>query len=174
MLRWLGHESVAVLDGGVQAWQKSGGALGTEPPRQEAAGAPYPERPPLVASVHADAVARRSPGAALVDARAPERFRGETEPLDRVAGHIPGALNRFYKDNLDASGRFKPAETLRQEFAALLGPVPAADVIHSCGSGVTACHNLLAMEHAGVAGSVLYPGSWSEWSSDPGRPVATG
>ncbi len=174
MLRWLGHEAVAVLDGGLQGWQNAGGALTSDPTPLPRAAPPYRERPSLVAIADADAVARRGSGAALVDARAPERFRGETEPLDRVAGHIPGALNRFFKDNLDAGGRFKPAEALRGEFAALLGPVPGADVIHSCGSGVTACHNLLAMEHAGLAGSVLYPGSWSEWSSDPARPVATG
>ena len=173
MLRWLGHEAVAVLDGGLQAWKQAGGPLSTE--ANPAVGAPpYPDRPPLAPMADIRAVAQRSPVQALVDARAPERFRGETEPLDRVAGHMPGALNRFYKANLGPGGRFKPADELRAEFAALLGERRAADVIHSCGSGVTACHNLLAMEHAGLAGSVLYPGSWSEWSSDPARPVATG
>ena len=173
MLRWLGHEAVAVLDGGLQAWKQAGGPLITEASRVIEA-PPYPDRPPLAPMADIDGVARRSPGQALVDARAPERFRGETEPLDRVAGHMPGALNRFYKANLGSNGRFKPADELRHEFAALLGERQAADVIHSCGSGVTACHNLLAMEHAGLAGSRLYPGSWSEWSSDPARPVATG
>ncbi|HEX2539780.1 MAG TPA: sulfurtransferase [Caldimonas sp.] len=174
MLRWLGHEAVAVLDGGLQAWQKAGGALTSEPTPAAAPAPPYPERPPLVPAVDAAAVAGRPAEAALVDARAAERFRGETEPLDRIAGHIPGALNRFYKANLDATGRFKPADELRREFETLLGARGPVDVIHSCGSGVTACHNLLAMEHAGLAGSALYPGSWSEWSSDPERPVATG
>jgi thiosulfate/3-mercaptopyruvate sulfurtransferase len=108
----------------------------------------------------------------VLDARAGERFRGEVEPLDPVAGHIPGALNRFFKDNLQADGRFKPAATLRAEFELL--HAAAAELVHQCGSGVTACHNLLAMEHAGLAGSALYPGSWSEWCADPARPVARG
>jgi thiosulfate/3-mercaptopyruvate sulfurtransferase len=110
----------------------------------------------------------------LVDARAPERFCGEVEPLDSVAGHIPGALNRPFKSNLAADGRFKAREPLAREFAALLGHHAPAEVVHQCGSGVTACHNLLAMEAAGLAGSRLYPGSWSEWSADPARPVAVG
>jgi thiosulfate/3-mercaptopyruvate sulfurtransferase len=108
----------------------------------------------------------------VIDARAGERYRGEVEPLDRVAGHIPGAINRFFKDNLQSDGRFKPAAQLRAEFDAL--GLPADQVVHQCGSGVTACHNLLAMAHAGLEGSRLYPGSWSEWSSDPARPVARG
>jgi len=120
----------------------------------------------------ADAVARRASGQAVLDARAPDRFRGENETLDPVGGHIPDALNRFFRLNLEADGRFKPAATLRVEFEAVLGGRGAKDVIHSCGSGVTACHNLLAMTHAGLAGSVLYPGSWSEWSSDPARAVS--
>ena len=110
----------------------------------------------------------------IVDARAAERFRGDIEPLDSVAGHIPGALNRPFKSNLDESGRFKPAETLAREFRDLLGWQAAEEVVHQCGSGVTACHNLLAMEAAGLPGTILYPGSWSEWSADPTRPVARG
>jgi thiosulfate/3-mercaptopyruvate sulfurtransferase len=109
----------------------------------------------------------------IVDARAGERFRGEVEPLDAVAGHIPGARHRFFKDNLQADGSFKPAPLLRAEFEALGLDADQAPV-HQCGSGVTACHNLLAMEHAGLHGSVLYPGSWSEWCADPSRPVAVG
>ena len=105
----------------------------------------------------------------VIDARAPERYRGEVEPLDAVAGHIPGAVNRFFKDNLQADGRFKPAEQLRADFSLLLDGRP---VVHQCGSGVTACHNLLAMEVAGLDTGALYPGSWSEWSSDPSRPMA--
>jgi len=110
----------------------------------------------------------------LLDARAGERFRGEVEPLDQAAGHIPGATHRFFKDNLGTDGRFKPAAQLRAEFAALLGAQTATNTVHQCGSGVTACHNLLAMEHAGLGGSLLYPGSWSEWSADPSRPIARG
>ena len=108
----------------------------------------------------------------LVDARSAARFRGEVEPLDPVAGHIPGATLRCFQDNLAAGGRFKPAAQLRAEFDAWA--TPAAQVVHQCGSGVTACHNLLAMAHAGLEGSALYPGSWSEWCADPARPVATG
>jgi thiosulfate/3-mercaptopyruvate sulfurtransferase len=108
----------------------------------------------------------------LIDARAGERFRGEVEPLDKAAGHIPGASNRFYKDNLGANGQFKTAAQLRSEFDAVLGLQTPESTVHQCGSGVTACHNLLAMEHAGLTGSALYPGSWSEWSSNPARPVA--
>jgi len=108
----------------------------------------------------------------LGDARAPDRFHGENETLDPVGGHIPGAVNRFFKDNLAADGRFKSAAALRGEFAALLGETAPAQVVQQCGSGVTACHNLLAMEYAGLAGSRLYAGSWSEWCAAPARPVA--
>jgi thiosulfate/3-mercaptopyruvate sulfurtransferase len=173
MLRWMGHTAVAVLNGGVAAWLEAGGTLVTEASAVTAA-APYPERTPLVATVDAQALAAELGRVRLLDARAGERFRGEVEPLDATAGHIPGALNRFYKDNLGADGRFKPAAQLRAEFEALLGPNGAERAVHQCGSGVTACHNLLAMEHAGLAGSLLYPGSWSEWSADPARPVARG
>ena len=176
MLRWIGHAAVAVLDGGVAAWTRTGGALTTEVPACASA-APYPERESLAPTIDAAALARRLGRTPLIDARAGERFRGEVEPLDRVAGHIPGALNRFFKHNLDAqASRFKPAAQLRAEFEALIGidPSAVALTVHQCGSGVTACHNLLAMEHAGLAGSVLYPGSWSEWASDPSRPVARG
>ena len=173
MLRWLGHRAVAVLDGGLPAWQRAGGALTSEA-AAELHGAPYPERPEGAPRIDAAGVAARAPRHAVLDARAGERFRGDVEPLDAIGGHIPGALNRFYQANLDAGGTFKPAATLREEFAAALGGRAPSEVIHSCGSGVTACHNLLAMEHAGLAGSLLYPGSWSEWSSDPARPVARG
>ncbi|CAN5331700.1 sulfurtransferase [soil metagenome] len=173
MLRWMGHEAAAVLDGGVAAWTASGGELTTDV-TTPAAAPPYPEKPSLVATIEAAQLARRLGTVRLVDARAGERFRGEVEPLDAAAGHIPGALNRFFKDNLDSSGQFKPAEELRAAFTPLLGGRPAGELVHQCGSGVTACHNLLAMEHAGLIGSVLYPGSWSEWSADPARPVAKG
>ena len=115
-----------------------------------------------------------SPGFCLIDARAADRFRGENETIDPVAGHIPGARNRFFKDNLDASGCFKPAVTLRDEFLGVLAGTPAAQVLHQCGSGVTACHNLFAMELTGLCGARLYPGSWSEWIADPTRPIERG
>jgi thiosulfate/3-mercaptopyruvate sulfurtransferase len=173
MLRWMGHAAVAVLDGGVAAWTATGAALVTDQAAVTAA-PPYPERAALVSTIDADALAAQLGRVRLLDARAGERFRGEVEPLDATAGHIPGALNRFFKDNLDASGRFKPATQLRTEFAALLGAQTADTVVHQCGSGVTACHNLLAMAHAGLPGSRMYPGSWSEWSADASRPVARG
>jgi len=171
MLRWVGHDAVAVLDGGLPAWQ----AL--ELPLSQAA-APRPHgtialRPPLVATIDADTVLANLAQRArtVVDARAPERFRGENETLDPVGGHIPGAKNRFFKDNLQADGRFKPAAQLRAEWLAVLDAPQQA--IMQCGSGVTACHNLLALEAAGLPGAALYPGSWSEWCADAARPVAT-
>jgi thiosulfate/3-mercaptopyruvate sulfurtransferase len=173
MLRWMGHSAVAVLDGGVAAWAQAGGALDTAaPPSHQAP--PYPERPSLAPAIDGDTLAARLGAIRLLDARAAERFRGEVEPLDAAAGHIPGALNRFFKLNLGTDGRFKSAAQLRDEFSTLLGGQPASRVVHQCGSGVTACHNLLAMEHASLAGSALYPGSWSEWSSNPDRPLAKG
>ena len=173
MLRWMGHDAAAVLDGGVTAWVAAGGALTTDAPTQGFTAA-YPDCAPLSATTDAGALARELGRTRLIDARAGERFRGDVEPLDAAAGHIPGALNRFFKTNLDASGCFKPADVLHAEFAALIGAAPAASVVHSCGSGVTACHNLLAMTHAGLPGSVLYPGSWSEWSADPAHAIARG
>ena len=173
MLLWMGHAQVAVLDGGLAAWAEAGGGLTTELPAPISA-PPYPTRPALVATLDADALQAQLGRVRLIDARAGERFRGEVEPLDAQAGHIPGARNRFFKDNLGADGRFKPIEQLRAEFDALLGPRGATDTVHQCGSGVTACHNLLAMAHAGLPGSLLYAGSWSEWSADAARPVARG
>lgn len=168
LLRWLGHEAVAVLDGGLPAWLAAGGALTADVPPQREGASPYPAAPqPALPTRQADELA----GWLVVDARAGERYRGEVEPLDSRAGHIPGAVNRFYKDNLLADGRFKPAAELRAAFAALGEPTRQ---VHQCGSGVTACHNLLAMAVAGLPGAALYPGSWSEWSADPARPVATG
>lgn len=173
LLRWIGHRDVAVLDGGMAAWQALGEALSSEVPAAAAAGN-IQDLSPLVATVDAQALVANLATQAwqVVDARAPDRFRGENETLDAVGGHIPGAKNRFFKDNLQADGHFKPAEQLRQEWLAVLGDPQAA--VMQCGSGVTACHNLLALEVAGLAGARLYPGSWSEWSSDPQRPVATG
>ena len=172
MLRWVGHRAVSVLDGGLGAWKAAGGALETGDVAPVAATTAYPVGDSLVATVDADTLLKSLGRVTLLDARAGERYRGEVEPLDARAGHIPGARSRFFKDNLDAQGRFRPAAELRAAFTAF-GAVPAR-VVHQCGSGVTACHNLLAMEVAGLSGSALYPGSWSEWSSDPARPVAAG
>ena len=171
LLRWLGHQAVAVLDGGLPAWRAAGGDLSAAPPAPTPR-APYPAQAAALPNVDAATLLSELGRRPILDARAGERFRGEIEPLDPVAGRIPGAHNRFFKDNLQADGRFKPAQALRAEFDAL-GLEPARTV-HQCGSGVTACHNLLAMEHAGLQGSALYPGSWSEWCADPSRPVARG
>jgi thiosulfate/3-mercaptopyruvate sulfurtransferase len=172
LLRWLGHAEVAVLDGGWAAWRAAGGAIETTPPALPG-GPAYPASPaPAMPTVDADALLAQLGRVRLVDARAGARFRGEVEPLDPVAGHIPGGTLRPFQDNLQPDGRFKPAELLRAEFACWA--TPAAEVVHQCGSGVTACHNLLAMAHAGLPGSTLYPGSWSEWCADPARPVAIG
>jgi thiosulfate/3-mercaptopyruvate sulfurtransferase len=171
VLRWMGHEAVALLDGGLQAWQAAGGELTTAPPTPRSAPA-YPDLPPAMPRIDTVQLQQRLREVLILDARAPERYRGEVEPLDAVAGHIPGAINRFFKDNLQPDGRFKPAAQLRAEFDALIpGDHP---VVHSCGSGVTACHNLLAMEVAGLGRSRLYAGSWSEWSSDADRPMVRG
>jgi len=174
LLQWLGHGAAAVLDGGPAAWTAAGGALQSGPAVQTTAAPPQPTAAPAMATITASELLAALGRVPLLDARAPERFRGDTEPLDPVAGHIPGALNRFFKDNLQADGRFKPAPQLHAEFSALLGNHPASAVVQQCGSGVTACHNLLAMAHAGLPGSRLYPGSWSEWCNDPSRPVARG
>jgi thiosulfate/3-mercaptopyruvate sulfurtransferase len=133
---------------------------------------PYPAGEPAMPTVDAETLLAQLGRVRVVDARAGERFRGEVEPLDPVAGHIPGATHRFFKDNLAPDGRWKTAQALRAEFDAWA--TPPGEVVHQCGSGVTACHNLLAMAHAGLPGSRLYPGSWSEWCSDPARPVARG
>ena len=173
MLRWMGHADVAVLDGGLAAWREAKGRMTAEAmPAQPRAD--YPIRPPAMPTVDADTLAGQLGRLPLIDARPGERFRGEVEPLDAAAGHIPGARNRFFKDNLGVDGHFKPADALRAEWLPLLAGHAAADVVQQCGSGVTACHNLLALAHAGLGDSVLYPGSWSEWSADPARPQARG
>lgn len=170
MLRWLGHAQVAVLDGGLPAWLAQGGLLESGAARDRARGH-FGARPALVQTVDVNDVLKNLETGTrqVVDARAADRFRGENETIDPVGGHIPGARNRFFKDNLQADGRFKPAAQLRSEWEAVL-PV-AEQGIMQCGSGVTACHNLLALEIAGLTGAVLYPGSWSEWCADPARPV---
>ena len=176
MLRWLGHAPVAVLDGGLAAWQAAGGAVerGAVQPQPQPA-YPFSDSPsPLTRTVDVATLQCQLDQVVLIDARAPERYRGEVEPLDAQAGHIPGALNRPFKDNLAADGCFKPAALLRAELQAVIGPQPGREVVHQCGSGVTACHNLLAAAVAGLDVAALYAGSWSEWSSDPTRPVARG
>ncbi|RZJ11770.1 MAG: sulfurtransferase [Rubrivivax sp.] len=162
MLRWLGHAEAAVLDG---AWD---GELTTEVPT--ASPTDWQTGEPLTRQIDAAGLLTELGRVRLIDARAAERFRGEVEPLDTQAGHIPGASNRFFKNNLGADSRFKPAAELRAE----LQPLATGLAVHQCGSGVTACHNLLAMAHAGFGEGVLYVGSWSEWSADPARPIATG
>lgn len=174
LLRWLGHDKVAVLDGGLAGWKRSKRALDESTP--VVAPRVFTPRPQaLTVDVGQVLAGLGSPHMLVLDARSPERFRGENETLDPVGGHIPGAVNRFYFDNLDDDGCFfKPVAELRNEFDALLAGRPASEVVQQCGSGVTACHNLLAMELAGLSGSKLYPGSWSEWCADPARPVARG
>ena len=171
LLRWLGHDRVAVLDGGLQAWLAAGGAMTALPPSVHAVAFEANEGD---GPVTANEVLERlgTPGMRLVDARSPDRFRGENETIDPVGGHIPGAVNRFFRDNLRADGRCKPAAELRAEWLAVLAGALPEKVVHQCGSGVSACHNMLAMEIAGLLGSRLYAGSWSEWCADPGRPVA--
>lgn len=175
MARWIGHERVAVLDGGLKAWERARFPVSQE---QEKARGPgrLTIRTPLATLVDADAVgvASTTGQRVVVDARAADRFRGENETLDPVAGHIPGSLNRPWLMNLREDGRYKPAAALRAEFEALMAGRSPGEVINSCGSGVSACNNLLAMAHAGLDGAALYGGSWSEWCSDPARPVATG
>jgi thiosulfate/3-mercaptopyruvate sulfurtransferase len=171
LLRWLGHADVAVLDGGTAAWREAGGGFESTVSRPAQA-PPYPPAAAAMPTIDAAALQRGLGRLRVVDARAGERFRGEVEPLDQAAGHIPGAINRFFKHNLQADGRFKPVAELEAEWHTLLAPFAADAVVQQCGSGVTACHNLLALEHAGLGTTTLYPGSWSEWSADPARPVA--
>ncbi len=175
MLKWCGHEAVAVLDGGLAAWQAAGGAVdsGPAPAMPEGDFALRPSATTVLETADVQALLGR-PDRTLIDARAAARFRGETEPLDPVAGHIPGALNRPFGDNLLPDGRFKPAEVLRAEFERLLAGRDAAGVVHQCGSGVSAVPNLLAMEIAGLGRAALYPGSWSAWCNTPGTARAQG
>ena len=169
MLRWVGHDAVAVLDGGLPAWLAEGGALSSEVVAH--ASGTMTLRPTRTAQVDIDQVLANltTHQHTVIDARAPDRFRGENETIDAVGGHIPGAKNRFFKDNLLPDGRFKSASALRAELTALIDAPEQA--IMQCGSGVTACHNLLALEVAGLHGASLYVGSWSEWSSDLARPL---
>jgi thiosulfate/3-mercaptopyruvate sulfurtransferase len=172
MLRWVGHDAVAVLDGGFAKWVKEGRAVTAEVRKFTPTTYPGKARPKLAVDV--SYVQTHLGDATLLDARAPARWRGESEPIDPVAGRIPGSLNRFNNDNLTPEGIFKPAEQLRSEFEKVLGKRTASEVVNSCGSGVAACHNLLAMEIAGLKGGKLYAGSWSEWIADPARPRESG
>jgi len=174
LLRWMGHTSVAVLDGGFAKWTAEGRPVsgGVEPRHpQTFRGSP---RNDMIVDANQVASLSHARDWRFVDARAPERFRGEVEPLDRVPGHIPGARNYFFQRNVDARGTFLPPDALRAQIQPVIGATAPDHVICYCGSGVTACQNLLAFEHIGISGAKLYPGSWSEWCSDPQRPVGTG
>lgn len=176
LARWVGLRNINLLDGGINKWLADGRALSQDVPR--------PTTRPLAGHadarmvISADELLPRlrdtdSGSFALIDARAPERFRGEVEPIDPVAGHIPGALNRFYKENLNADLTFKSREELASAFQTMVGPVGQAEVVHQCGSGVTACANIFAMHYAGFPLTTLYAGSWSEWISDSSRPIVS-
>ena len=173
-LRWLGFHSVAVLDGGLGKWKAEGRVLATEVPAPRPA--TFHARPNDNMQVDVAAIVAHlgKPGMLVIDARTAERYSGAQEPIDPVAGHIPGALLRLWKDNVNPDGTYKSAEALRAEFTKLLGGTNPQEVVHQCGSGVSACHNLVAMELAGLTGAKLYVGSWSEWCADPARPVAKG
>ena len=169
MLRYMQHDAVAVLDGGWSGWvsgnrQQESGQISNQV--TEFSGEPASERLVVIDQV--------SEVTLLIDSRDPDRYQGKLEPIDRAAGHIPGAINHFWQNNLNEDGRFHSPEKLEENFKGLLGGTASEDAVFYCGSGVTACHNLLAIAHAGLAESRLYGGSWSEWSSDPIRPVATG
>lgn len=173
LLRWLGHDKVAVLDGDLTAWQRAGYPVTQDVPTPKPAKFDWRVSDEPVDAAYV-LTHLRDPQLLLIDSRGADRFRGENETIDPVAGHIPGAINRPFRDNLGPDGRFKPAAQLREEFSRLLNRHPPEKVVAYCGSGVSACHNLLALELAGLRGTRLYPGSWSEWCSEAGRPMATG
>ena len=172
MLRWVGHERVAVLDGGFAKWTQEGRPVTSEIPRFTPTR--YPARVRAGMALAVEDVEQQLHSSVLVDARAPARWRGESEPIDPVAGRIPGAKNRFNMENVQADGTFKNPEALRKDFLSVMGGRSGTETIHYCGSGVAACHNLLAMEHAGLPGGRLYAGSWSEWIADAARPRERG
>ena len=174
MLRWLGHEAVAVLDGGFAKWAEDGGPVTSEVRQFPACEFEFKLQAGMAADISFVEDHLESQDIRLVDARAPVRFRGEQEPIDPVAGRIPGAINRFCAENITTDGPFKSAALLRREFGALLGDRAPEEIVHYCGSGVAACHNMLAMEIAGFPGSRVYAGSWSEWIADPHRPQEKG
>ena len=170
MLRWLGHRNVAVLDGGFRAWEAAGLPVTTEiPVKKPSKFVPVPSETPV--SVDSLVAHQGDPDYSLIDARGADRFRGENETIDPVAGHIPGSRSRPFTTNLNKDQTFKDRDALRAELTEALGGLEPGQIVHTCGSGVTACNNLLAMEYAGLTGSRLYPGSWSEWSADPSRPI---
>ncbi len=173
LLKQLGHTQVSVLDGGWSAWRAQGQTLSSGQVLAISSSAAYPSAATDWHSIRqAHEVLATMGQDLLIDARSPERYRGDTEPLDAMAGHIPGAKNHFFKDNLGPDGLFKPASVLRAQWSSILQGHPPEQTIHYCGSGVTACHNLLALTVAGLPGALLYPGSWSQWCNDPTRPVA--
>ena len=174
MLKWLGHEAVAVLDGGLQAWQASGGAVASGPAGEAHSTSTFALKPALREWISTAQLAPQvgHPDLTIIDARGAARYRGEMEPIDPVAGHIPGALNRPFNENLTPEGFFKSPEVLRAEFETILAGRAASTVVHHCGSGVSAVPNVLAMELAGLGVTRLYPGSWSEWCNTPGLPCA--
>lgn len=177
LLRWMGHRSVAVLDGGLNAWKAVDSRLESGAPPLVCVGDFVPSAHPAMAAVDVERLAQvlsQRDEVMLIDARSPDRFRGQNETLDPVGGHIPTAMNHFFMNNLDETCRFRSPSQLREAWLAVLGATPPSQVIHQCGSGVTACVNVLAMEAAGLEGSALYPGSWSEWCADAARPVARG
>ena len=171
MLKAVGHQHIELLNSGYQIWCQ----LGYPSEQSETFRKAVPETtltPFMNLVLVGDVVANlESKNFTILDARSNDRFHGQNETLDPVAGHIPGALNRFFKDNLKSDGTFKETNTLLSEFKSILGELPSEKIVHQCGSGITACHNMFAMELAGLAGSSIYAGSWSEWSSDPSRPV---
>jgi thiosulfate/3-mercaptopyruvate sulfurtransferase len=174
LLRWLGHPGVALLDGGWPKWRRERRPVTAEAPTIEKGNCVCLPEPSQVVDAGRVLRAIDDPAALIIDARPERRFTGEYEPLDPVAGHIPGSINWNFEENLDIDGTYLPPEALRENYQALLKGRPPWQVIHTCGSGVTACHNLLAMEIAGLSGSRLYAGSWSEWITDPSRPIAIG
>ena len=174
MLRWLGHDAVAVVDGGWPAWTGEGMPVTRDVPQAAPRDFKPDVRPHLATDVEGVDGYRVNVDWAVLDARTPERYRGEQEPIDPVAGHIPGARCASFDGNLGEDGRFLPPEELRRRFEVLLGGIPAERAVNYCGSGVSACHNLLAIAHAGLGDAVLYPGSWSEWITDEDRPVGVG
>jgi thiosulfate/3-mercaptopyruvate sulfurtransferase len=172
--RWLGHDAAAVLDGGLVAWRELGLRLDAEEPVARQRRMTLRLRPELLITTPELVDALEAEEVLLVDARAGARFRGEVEPIDARAGHVPGAVSLPFQENLGAGGRFRDARDLSQRYQKVLSGRDPAELVSMCGSGVTACHNLLALEHAGLRGARLYVGSWSEWIRDPQRTIATG